>query len=278
MPELTIACPHCGETLAVQSEWAGMETSCPVCSKTFVIPSATAAVDPAPYAAEEYDEETEDERKARKAETVKLAVKILIALAIVIAGIVIYLKVTAVTPKSLKGNQMYAATQTRKNRDGAWGMRQIVKHDLFPVINSREDFFYRDAAFKDVELMPGDNAETYKGTMIIMRKIGGSNQTMKRPVLIERKGALTHYSFPFKYAENPRYLEEDGDLIFALATKIDKKLQGWKYVSGKAVGDGVLVCVISDGTNTKELRLKAEQTMCDDGVIRVWVEFPKPEK
>ena len=38
MATYNINCPHCGGTLEVQDEWAGMETTCPLCSNAFVIP------------------------------------------------------------------------------------------------------------------------------------------------------------------------------------------------------------------------------------------------
>ena len=40
----SVSCPHCGGTLEVQDEWAGMEVSCPLCSKRFVVPRREDAV------------------------------------------------------------------------------------------------------------------------------------------------------------------------------------------------------------------------------------------
>ena len=37
MAEFNIKCPHCGEQLAVQEEWAGMDAECPACKRTFTI-------------------------------------------------------------------------------------------------------------------------------------------------------------------------------------------------------------------------------------------------
>ena len=42
-----IPCPHCHNTLEVQSEWAGMNLSCPACNQTFVCPQVSAPVPPA---------------------------------------------------------------------------------------------------------------------------------------------------------------------------------------------------------------------------------------
>lgn len=39
MAAFNINCPHCGEALEVQDEWAKMETACPFCEKAFIIPS-----------------------------------------------------------------------------------------------------------------------------------------------------------------------------------------------------------------------------------------------
>ena len=38
MATFNINCPHCGGTLEVQDEWAGMETACPLCQSSLVIP------------------------------------------------------------------------------------------------------------------------------------------------------------------------------------------------------------------------------------------------
>ena len=37
MAEFEMKCPHCGELLTVQDDWAGMDAECPSCEKTFKI-------------------------------------------------------------------------------------------------------------------------------------------------------------------------------------------------------------------------------------------------
>ena len=46
MATFSINCPHCGGTLEVQDEWAGMETACPLCSKAFIVPRREIPVPP----------------------------------------------------------------------------------------------------------------------------------------------------------------------------------------------------------------------------------------
>ena len=103
---------------------------------------------------------------------------------------------------------------------------------------------------------------------------------MRRP-LVAVVGRLTRYRFPFKYTEHPEYLAEDGDLIFALAAKIDKSLQGWNYVSGRAgkKTKNLLICQISKAGETKTIRLKVDIIEGDDNTDRIWVEkVEKPAK
>jgi hypothetical protein len=196
--------------------------------------------------------------------------KIFLLLCAVVAGILIYVKVTTLTPKSLSGNQLYVMTHKRVNNGGAMGMMDIVKHDFYPIIYSKANFFYRDAACKSVSLRSAGH-ELYEGTLCFVR----NRKNMQRPIHIDRQASFTNYHFPFKYAEKPEYLEEDGDLVFALATQVDKKLQGWKYVSGKVMEKNILSCVISKDGTEKTIRLKAEQVSCDDNIGRIWVEVLK---
>ena len=52
MATFNVNCPHCGGTLEVQDEWAGMETACPLCSKAFIVPRRSIpAAPPTPRAA-----------------------------------------------------------------------------------------------------------------------------------------------------------------------------------------------------------------------------------
>ena len=52
MATFSVNCPHCGGTLEVQDEWAGMETACPLCSKAFIVPRRSIpAAPPTPRAA-----------------------------------------------------------------------------------------------------------------------------------------------------------------------------------------------------------------------------------
>ena len=48
MATFSVNCPHCGGTLEVQDEWAGMETACPLCSKAFIVPRREIPAPPPP--------------------------------------------------------------------------------------------------------------------------------------------------------------------------------------------------------------------------------------
>ena len=48
MATFNVNCPHCGGTLEVQDEWAGMETTCPLCSTPLIIPRRENPVPPPP--------------------------------------------------------------------------------------------------------------------------------------------------------------------------------------------------------------------------------------
>ena len=47
MPNQQIPCPHCNNTLEIQSEWAGMNLTCPVCNQIFICPQLSAPKPPA---------------------------------------------------------------------------------------------------------------------------------------------------------------------------------------------------------------------------------------
>jgi len=306
--EYRMNCPHCGGELEVRDEWVDMETTCPLCQNSFVIPRrqkpAPAANRPVPVlkinkprsstppppppSAPDVpgyvpptdlpplsDLSSSDDEDARKLTWVKPALKILVVVVLVVVGLIVYLKVTALTPKSLKGNQLCVTTQKRINNEGAFGMREIAKKDLFPVIYSKTQFLYVDGNFEDIDFKQIDK-EQYSGTIHFTR--GKVRKTMTRPVFVDRRSSFTHYHIRFKYAEHPDYLEEDGDLIFKIATAVDGKLKDWSYVSGKATGKGVLECVIAKGDARKTVLLKAEVVECNDNVERVWVEVLRSVK
>ena len=307
MAEFEIKCPHCGGSLEVQDEWVDMETSCPVCGKAFVIPQRpTAAKHPPvlklPKAARKPAAQnggaaaaapdiilTDKELQALKGEDdsgkkanillwVKWSIRIALLIAIVIGGCLIYKKLTAPTPKSLKGNQLYL-TATNDNhkcqrRQLAETIKRMILTEAF--LKPKNDFFYRDAKFKDLYLGPAKidgNQEEFDGTVTFVRKVGGKEKLMERPVKIVRQNNVTiTITFPFIYANHPDYLEEDGDLLLAQAQQIDSRLPGYEYISGKAEGDGVLICTVSKSGVERQLKLKASQVDMNDGILRIWVE------
>lgn len=321
MAEFEIKCPHCGESLEVQDEWVGMETTCPVCGKDFVIPRRPAAVKrppvfklpksarktaaqngsgapeaPAAAPAEsangsaeipmsdkdlrELEEMEKEEKKKKTLRIVKWSVRIVLLIAILVGGYLIYQKLTVKTPKSLEGNQLHLKTGWRKPADNESGIGGVIEHDLFPEIKSKADFFYRDANFKSVSVgrvekkNKNDNfeLERYEGTVTFVRKVGGKDKEMERPIELIVEGQMIHCNFPVDYAKNPEYLEDDGDLILALAAQIDRRLKGCEYVSGKAE-NGVLDCVVSKAGVEKKAKLKAQRVENDDHIDRIWVEI-----
>lgn len=259
MAAFIINCPLCGQVLEVEEEWSGVETHCVRCRGAFIIPrrgmSATSPGDVA---------DAERENTAGKAKSVFLLVMFLGILGLVTWAVI---KFMTPTPESLKGNQLYVTTTKRINRDRARGMMDIAK-DFFTTTDLEENFYYRKSIFQNFFLRE-DSHEMYSGTIQFVR----NNKTMTRPVAVDARGkAITSYRFPFKYAEHPEYLEEDGDLIFALAGSMDRKLREWAYVSGKVEG-GTLVCTVRKDGVTKTVKLKAEQVICKDNIGRIWVEI-----
>src|SRR5262249_49128914 len=45
---LKFACPHCGQRLAAESEWAGQQIACPTCAQSLAIPAPVAALSSSP--------------------------------------------------------------------------------------------------------------------------------------------------------------------------------------------------------------------------------------
>ena len=310
MAVFEIKCPHCGGSLEVQDEWVDMETSCPVCGKAFVIPRQSAPAETkhrspvlklpksarkpaaqtggeAPTAAisspdipvsdrelQDLEEEDLTENKEIIRNIVKWSIRIVLLIAIAIGGYLIYKKLTAPSPKSLKGNQLYLETKWRKKADNEPDYGDIVAHDLFPEIKSQKEFFYRDAKFMKIHIREysGQNSTKEAGTVTFMREVGGKEKLMERPIEVVVDGMVIRCRFPFIYANHPDYLEEDGDLLLALAAQIDSRLRDCEYVSGRAEGNGVLECTVSKAGIEKQVRLKAEQVDPSNGILRVWVE------
>ena len=44
--DIVFACPHCGESLAVDRRAAGMEVTCPKCGGNITVPAADALMSP----------------------------------------------------------------------------------------------------------------------------------------------------------------------------------------------------------------------------------------
>jgi hypothetical protein len=199
---------------------------------------------------------------------IKLLLRIFIVILLIAGGIWALIKFLTITPESLDGNQLYVMTQKRENRDGIYGLEAIAKHDFFPVAANKEDFFYRNATLIGLNVSSADN-EYYKGLIFFVR----NGKKMQRPLIIDRRYSFCRYHFPVDYAENPEYLEEDGDLIFELAAAIGKDLKGWKYQSGKVISDNILECIISKNGKKKKIELKATTVDCEDKISRIWVEI-----
>ena len=294
MAAFLMNCPRCRTELEMQDEWAGIQVTCPICQTQIIVPdvSANAGANAGAWmpqtpnagmAAESFDsvptppEEEEDSEGRDWRELCSRwagpALKILLLLVLLIGGFFVYRWIVTPTPKSLKGNQMSVMTKKRLNRDGVGGVQEIARVDFFPIIRDRPTFFYQWADCISISLQ-SDGNELYRGTLYFHRN-QQKKKTYARPVVVDRTGSFTYYRFPFKYADHPDWLEEDGDLIFALAKQIDKKLEKWEYVSGKASEEEkcVLFCEISKDGKTKTIKLKAEQVECDDKIGRVWVEI-----
>lgn len=311
MSEIIIKCPKCTGKLRAETEWNGKQLECPRCHELFVasvavpnpvvpggplqmnpvqvnpmnpvqvnpmnpgqirpLPGVSAPSFPPPRSVNQGSSAVSgDEEKSSRdyGAIIGLCLKIVIALIVIGAGIFGYLWITKVTPESMKGNQMYAMTNKRVNNSGAIGMAEIARNDFFPRAWEKSDFLYKKSNFTGISLKE-IGPDEYEGEIEFDR----NQKKMVRPVYIDRRGSFTNYHFPFKYADHPEYLQEDGDLIFDLAAEnIDKKLQGWSYVSGTADGN-ILTCTIKKDDKEKTLKLKAEQVTGKDNIARVWVEI-----
>lgn len=275
-----INCPGCGRNIEVPLGSSVNGMACPYCQSPLdnetqdsTSPSLDEPVLKANTTMTKNRRSFDSDSKGSNASAyVKPILKIVFFLLLLAAGFFAYWKIMTPTVTSLKGNQLYVMTQKRQNRDGNYGVVEIARHDFFPIVQMKSNFYYRDASFSNISL-GSKEPELYEGIVSFTR--GNSPKTMTRPVVVDRRGRFTHYRFPFKYAEHPDYLEEDGDLILDLAAKIDRSLEGWKYVSGRAGKKtrNLLICQISKSGETKSVRLKAEQMECDDKIGRIWVEI-----
>ena len=266
MGKFNVNCPYCGGVLEAKDDWGGIKTHCAFCRQPFIIPIRPEAERTREVVSGGGGGDGGGSKNAGK--LVKLVLKILSVVCLLAVGTWIVVKIMTPTPESLKGNQLYVMTQKRLNRGKAAGMMDIAKHDFFPIVGMRDKFFYCTSDFKNIFLKE-DDYEMYSGTVQFRR----GQKIVTRPVTVDRRGSFTNYRFPFKYAEHPEYLEEDGDLIFRLAVDLNKTLDGWNYVSGKADKDKMLVCTIEKEGKRKTIRLKAEQVVCKDNIGRIWVEL-----
>jgi hypothetical protein len=262
MADITVLCPLCSGRSLVKKEWRRKGIRCPNCSQLFTLP--------------EFEQSAESSRSAASGNInfpVKSVVKLLFFALLIAGGVWLYFKWTAPTPESIGGNELSIMTRKRANRDGAGGIMEIARADLFPIINSKKNFFYRNAVFKYLSVTRKDY-EVFSGTIAFMRK----DKMMERPVIVDRRNSFSTYRLPFKYSENDKFLLEDADLIFELATVIDKSLKEWKFESASVAGKGVLACNISkNGSEKRIVYLEAEQVSCKDNIGRIWVKIlPEP--
>lgn len=312
MPQREVKCTHCHNPVIVDDSWMGMEIECPHCKDAFLFsrphpspafrPQPPPAFRPQPNPAfrqqpnpafrpgqpgissvpkysrtpsSSADREAEARPSANVGGIVKISLLVLLIIAFVAGGIVIYIKCTEFTPEDIKGNEFYAVTKTRVNNNGAHGVVDIAMMDFFPFATSQSNFFYRNVSFVGMSVKATSERDLYEGTVSFTRH--GKGKIMTRPVIVDRRGAFTHYRFPVRYDENPEYLEEDGSMIFDLADAIKPELAGWKYESGKASDGGTLVCTISKDGQQKELTLKVSVVTGDDKIDRIWIEFEEEE-
>ena len=268
MTEITIKCPHCLNDLSIQQEWLGMELECPLCHQDFTaqLPPQAPPSPVRPFIPQNNDID-EAEAAYRKQKMIKLGIKCALGLIVVIIGIVIIVKLLAVTPESVGGNWLYAMTQKRANRDKAFGMQEIVKADFFPVASGKENFFYRHANFNRVSLRESGHEE-YTGTISFYC----NGKQVSREVYIDRRKSFTNYYFKVDYKNTPQHLDEDRDLLFDLAQRIDKSLKDWKLVSAKSFPDGLLICTITKDGKNRTVRLYVTQVKGDDNIERIWID------
>ena len=268
MSELIIKCPHCANDLSIDPAWLGMELECPLCHRNFTaqLPQQAPEAPVRPFIPQNNDID-EAEAAYKKQRMIKLGIKCALGVIAVIIGIVIYAKVTAVTPESVGGNWLYAMTQKRANRDRAFGMQEIVKADFFPIASGKENFFYRNVSFTKVSLRESGH-EQYAGTISFRSK----GKEISREVFIDRSKSFTNYYFKVDYKNNTRHLDEDSDLLFELAQRIDKSLSGWTVVSAKSFADGLLICTISKDGKNRTVRLNVKQVKGEDNINRIWID------
>ena len=264
MADITVLCPLCSGRSLVKKEWHRKGIRCPNCNQLFALPEFV-------QSAESSRSASGHASKASAGITfpIKSVVKLIMFALLIAGGVWLYFKWTAPTPESIGGNELSVMTRKRANRDGAGGIIEIARTDLFPIIPSKKNFFYRNAAFKHISVSKKDY-EVFSGTVSFMR----NNKMMERPVVVDRRNSFSTYRFPFKYSENDKFLQEDADLIFELAAVIDKSLKEWKFESASVAGKGVLACNISKNGNEKRIiYLEAEQVSCKDNIGRIWVKI-----
>lgn len=275
MSSVFVKCPLCSKDVTVDDSWAGMELECPICHGKFILPALQYVpeqpVPPVSLVTPQITVDSADSNTVQKipvGDICRVLLKIFLACGVILGGIFLLVVFLRPTPESLDGNQLFVMTMKLKNRDGAYGIDTIAKFNLFPVINEKTNFFYNTGAFEKLIVSEKEH-EVYEGVAVFRR----NGKKMERPVIVDRRYSYCKYYFPVNYKKNPAYLEEDGDLIFALACEINKKLEDWTYESGTAVGPGVLECIVSDGSEKKKLTLKVETVTGDDDISRIWVEF-----
>ena len=267
-----VMCPHCMKKILIDLNVQGKAWRCPGCSKVFLLPPELVAAknvkkpSPAVNSRKSSDADGEGTSAPIDGYLVKKIVNLLLILLLAGGAFLAYRHFTAVTPESLGGNELYAVTRKRLNRDGAGGIAEIARQDFFPAVSIKKDFFYRDAVFQSISVQKKDY-DLYEGTAFFERK----GKKMSRPLLVDRRGSMSRYVFPVDYAANPRHLEEDADLIFALARSIDKNLEGCELKSAKAEQDAVLTCTITKGGTSQTIRMKVEKHKGSDNIERVWV-------
>jgi hypothetical protein len=197
---------------------------------------------------------------------ISLAIKLMVFALLAAGGTWLYFKLTAPTSESIGGNELNVMTRKRANRGGAGGIAEIARLDFYPIVSSKKNFFYRNVTFQHLWISQKEH-DVFSGNVSFMR----NRKIMIRPIEIDRRSSFSVYKFPFKYSENEKYLLEDADMLFELATVIDKSLKEWKFESASVAGKGILACNISKSGTSKCIYLEAEQIICKDNIGRVWI-------
>ena len=279
MAYIKVSCSHCSREVFIDDNKLYTQIECAGCHQTFLAitdedkPHAPEVVSVLRYDPDAQLSEggcyytVKEKEKFLCAANIKFFLKLFLLLVLIGGGIYLAVKLLTITPESLGENQLYVMTRKRMNREGASGMCDIAKVDFFPIVAEKEDFLYRDAIFTGIHLQDA-GFEQYEGVVRFNR----NGKDMVRPVYVDRQHTWTKYYFPFSYEENPEFLEEDGDLIFALAAKMYKELRGWIYVSGTAEGN-TLTCTITKDGEEKTVKIKAEQFEFKDTINRIWVKL-----